>query len=137
MEEIIITKNHVKFKASRSGKPGGENRDHRATKVHLWVKVEGLPLEDSEKRIIREKLAHHINHKDELWLENEETRSQETNKEKALEHLQSLITEALKKPAPRFPTKSPRSAEETRIHEKKIIGEKKELRLGENTKGNL
>ena len=133
----MLIKDHIKFKTSRSSKPGGENRDHRSTKVHLWIRIQDLPFDENEKKIIREKLAHHINHKDEFWLENEETRSQGTNKEKAVEHLNLLINEVLKKPESRIPTRPSLSAEENRIHNKKMIGEKKELRLKDSTKGNV
>lgn len=122
---MLINKEHVKFKMSRSHGPGGENHDHRSTKVHLWVKVSDLPITDKEKKMVREKLSHHINHEDEIWLENQETRSQEMNKDKALEHLNLIIEEALKIPAPRVQTGPPKIAEENRIQEKKIISRKK------------
>ncbi|MAF80248.1 aminoacyl-tRNA hydrolase [bacterium] len=118
----------VEFKASRSHGPGGQNKDHRSTKVHMWVSVDDLPLEPLEKRRLREKLAHHVNKEDELWVEDQETRYQEENREKALERLASMINEAIKEPPVRIPNEPPLSAEDDRIREKKIIGDKKKQR---------
>ena len=118
----------VHFKASLSGGAGGQNRDHRSTKIHMWVQIDDLPLEPLEKRRLRENLSHHVNHEDKLWVEDQETRSQEQNRDKALEHLLYLITEAIKEPTPRVPTEPSRSAEENRLQEKHIISRKKQAR---------
>ena len=122
----------VHFKASLSGGAGGQNRDHRSTKIHMWVQIDDLPLEPLEKRRLRENLSHHVNHEDELWVEDQETRSQEQNRDKALEHLLYLITEAIKEPTPRVPTEPSRSAEEHRLQEKHIISRKKQARFEGN-----
>lgn len=103
--------------------------NRRSTKVHLWVKVADLPLTEIEKKRIRTKLAHHINHKDEIWIEEQEERSQEMNKEKALERLNEMIEEALYVPPKRIPTEPPRNVEENRIQNKKLHSEKKRGRL--------
>lgn len=123
-----ITERNVRFKAVRSGGPGGQRANRRSTKVQLWVKIGNLTLTEIEKRRIRRKLAKHINHLDELWVENEEERSQKLNRDNALEHINELIEEALKVPKPRIPTEPPRSAEEVRIRAKKMRSGKKRSR---------
>ena len=124
---LVLEKN-IKFKAIRSGKPGGQNANRRSTKIQLWVKIEDLPLSKMEKKRIREKLAHHINHKDELVVENEEERSQEMNRDNALERANQLLEEAIKVQSPRIPTRPPLSAEENRIRAKKMKSQKKKSR---------
>ena len=124
----LVSEKNIKFKAIRSGKPGGQNANRRSTKIQLWVKIEDLPLSKMEKKRIREKLAHHINHKDELVVENEEERSQEMNRDKALERTNELLEEAIKVPPPRIPTRPPLSAEENRIRAKKMKSQKKKNR---------
>lgn len=123
-----IPENIIHFKAARSSGPGGQNVNKRATKVHLWVSMAELPLNDFEKAMIREKLAHHISKDDNLWLEVEEERTQEANKEIAIERLNRLIEEALHESLPRIPTNPSVAAEERRIAEKKTHGEKKKKR---------
>lgn len=124
----VVKREAVRFEAVRSRKPGGMNRDHRATKIHAWVKIANLPLEIKEKKMLREKLAKHVNHEDEIFVECEETRSQELNKDKAMEHLNKLVEQALKVAPPRLPSKPSRNAKEERIQEKKVVSRKKKSR---------
>lgn len=125
---MLINRKKVKFKAVRASGPGGQSVNRRSTKVELWINIGNLPFSLLQKRRIREKLAQHINHKDELWVQEQEERSQELNKDKAFQRLEKLIAEALKVPRRRIPTTPPRRAEETRIRVKKIKSEKKKLR---------
>jgi ribosome-associated protein len=125
---MFITEKNVKVKAVRASGPGGQNIGRRSTKVQAWVKISDLPIGDKEKKIIRKKLWRHINHNDELEAVCDEERSQRINREKVLEHLNQMIEEALRVPAKRIPTEPPRSAENFRIKEKKILSEKKRSR---------
>ena len=125
---MLIDENNVRFKAARSSGPGGQRVNCRSTKVQLWVKISDLPLTLLEKKRLRKKLEKHINRLDELWVENEEERSQELNREKALRRINELIEEALKVPKERIPTSPRRSAKDARIRTKKIKSEKKKSR---------
>lgn len=125
---MIVTLQNVRWKAVRASGPGGQRVNRRSTKVQMWAKVADLPFTEVEKRRIRQGLLHRINHKDELEVVCEEERSQELNCDKALRHMNALIEEALKVPEPRIPTKPPRSFENVRIAEKKIVSEKKQSR---------
>ena len=127
-----VTEDQVRFKAARSSGPGGQRANRRSTKVQLWVEIGHLPLTDIQKKRIRKKLGKHINHRDELFVENEEERSQEVNRERALEHLNKLIADALRVPRKRIPTTPPRRAEEVRIRAKKFLSAKKEARKAGN-----
>ncbi len=125
---MLIDENNVRFKAARSSGPGGQRANRRSTKVQLWVKISDLPFTLLEKKRLRKKLEKHINRLDELWVENEEERSQELNREKALRRINELIEEALKVPKERIPTLPRRSAKDARIRTKKIKSEKKKGR---------
>ncbi|MFH0712447.1 MAG: peptide chain release factor-like protein [Candidatus Jorgensenbacteria bacterium] len=122
---MIINSENVRFKAARSSGPGGQKANRRSTKVQLWVKIGDLALSSLEKKRLRKKLVRHINHLDELQVENEEERSQKMNRENAFRKLNELISGALKVPKKRVPTLPRRSAEEARIRAKKIKSEKK------------
>ncbi len=125
---MAIDEKDVKFKAARSSGPGGQRANRRSTKVQLWVKIGDLSLNPLEKKRLRRKLEKRINHLDEIWVENEEERSQKMNREKAFRKLNDLINDALKVPKERIPTSPRRSAEEKRLKEKKLRSEKKKLR---------
>lgn len=125
---MLISEKDVVFKAVRASGPGGQRTNRRSTKVELWVAVADLQISEKEKKLVREKLARHINHKGEIWLTEEEERSQEMNRDRALARLNAMIENALQVPVPRIPTVPPRYAEEARIREKKIVGIKKKTR---------
>ncbi len=125
---MLVNEKNVRFKAVRAGGPGGQNVNRRSTKVQMWVKIADLPLEETERKRIRAKLKNHINLNDELEVINEDERSQELNRDKALEKMNELLTEALQVRKPRIKTRPPRRVEETRIREKKIVSEKKKGR---------
>jgi len=129
---MLIGEKDVKFKAVRSSGPGGQRANRRSTKVQLRVRIGDLPLTLPEKKRLRKVLEHHINHLDELWVENEEERSQKANRERALRKINTLIEEALKIPERRIPTEPRRSAEDARIREKKLKSEKKKGRRFSN-----
>ncbi|MBI5733218.1 aminoacyl-tRNA hydrolase [Candidatus Jorgensenbacteria bacterium] len=131
----FITEDSVRSRTARSSGPGGSRANRRSTKVQLWVKVDDLPLNVSQKKLVREKLNHHINHRDEIEAWCEEDRSQSRNRERALEHLNNMIGEALKVPLRRIPTEPPRNLADKRIRGKKVLGEKKRMRRL-STKGN-
>lgn len=123
----------IRFKTTRAHGPGGQRINHRSTKVQLWVRVCDLPIDETQKKRLRKKLSpHHLNHRDEIWVECEEERSQELNRHKAIEHLNNLIADALYVKPKRIPTEPPRKAKDARIHEKKIISEKKQSRRFRN-----
>ena len=125
---MIIDPKKVKFKAVRASGPGGQRANRRSTKVQLWVSIKDLPINKVQKKMIQERLWHHINKKGEIWVADEEERSQEQNRDKALEHLNSMVEHALQVKPPRIPTKPSRSFEDVRIRAKKIQSVKKQNR---------
>jgi len=125
---MLIPDHLLHFKASRSSGAGGQNVNKRSTKVHMWVNMGDLPMNDFEKALIREKLSNHISKDDNLWLEVEEERTQEANREIAIERLNQMIESALHEPIPRVPTNPTVAAEEKRIANKKAHSEKKKGR---------
>lgn len=128
-----IDEKYIRFKAARSGGPGGQRVNKRATKVQAWVKIEGLPFSEEEKRRMREKLSNRINHDDELEVESEEERFQEQNKERAIEKIHELLEEALHKDPPRIPTKKRNSVKEREMrHNHLRYQRKKSRREGKN-----
>lgn len=127
-EMKLIEEEKVRFKASRSGGPGGQNVNKRSTKVQAWIKIGDLPLSDEEKERVRAKLAHRVNKEDELEAESEEERSQEANREKVLKRLEEMVSEAIKKAPRRIPTRAPEGVEERFREERKIHSLKKQLR---------
>lgn len=128
---ISLNKLKIKFKTARSSGPGGSNASRRSTKVQVWVKINDLPLTEAQKKLLRSKLPRHrLNHNDEVEAWCEEERSQERNRENAMEHLTDVINTTLKVDTPRIPTEVPRRVKRERVEDKKRHGFKKALRRG-------
>ena len=124
----LIPDHLVRFQATRSGGPGGQRTNRRATKVHLWVPVADLPLTEAEHALLRERLGHQITKQGELEVTCEEERFQVLNRESAQAELERIVREAITPPVPRIPTEPPRSVEERRHIEKDMRSERRKTR---------
>ncbi len=127
----------LRFAASRSSGPGGQNVNRRSTKVELRVRVDDLPIPLwSKRRLIRVAgPAHTVGEEGEdgvgdieLQITSDEERTQRGNKRACLHRLRDLLVQATHRPKPRKPTRPSRGAIERRIREKKQRGERKRLR---------
>ncbi len=125
---IELNEKDVRMKTSRSSGPGGQRVNKRSTRVQLWVTIADLPITDEEKQRIRECLPHHINHKDEFEVSCDDERFQERNREIALSRMNEMLNEAIKISEKRIPTTPPGIVEERRIHNKKLLSDKKRAR---------
>ena len=120
------------FSFSRSSGPGGQNVNKVSTKVELRFNIEAsFILSESEKLLIKEKLANRITVDGELFLICQSERTQGKNKEKVVEKFFDLITKALTPRKKRKPSRPSAASREKRLEEKRLTSEKKEMRRGE------
>ena len=73
-------------------------------------------------------MANKIDQEGNIVLYSQTRRSQQQNRKEAMEKLNNLIDTALQPRKKRYPTRPPRSAQERRLQEKKIISQKKKNR---------
>ena len=126
---VFIEESELTFSFIRSSGPGGQNVNKVATAVQLRFDVMHSPslTEEVKSRLIR-LAGKRMTLDGVLLIEAKRYRTQENNKEDAIERLTSLIQKAGIKPKRRIHTLPNRSSREKRLKEKKKKGEIKKYR---------
>ncbi len=116
----------LKYSASRSGGPGGQNVNKVNSKVELRFHIDSSQLlSEYEKGILIHKLANKLNQDGELILTAQTERSQLKNKLIVTERFYNTLASALTPQKKRKPTRRTRSSIEKRLNSKRKQAEKK------------
>lgn len=112
----------------RSSGPGGQNVNKVATAVQLRfdVRTSSLP-EEVKARLIR-LAGNRITSEGVLLIEAKRFRTQEQNREDAIQRFVELVLKSLVKPKARKKTRPTQASKEQRLQEKKKRGEIKKIR---------
>lgn len=123
----------IKFKAIRSGGPGGQHANKVSSKVVGSFRVSrSQALTDIEKLRLSDRLGHRLTAEGELILSCDTSRSQHRNKAMVVERILTLLKGALKKPQKRIPTKVSKRVKIKRSESKQQHSKKKALRRKPN-----
>lgn len=126
---IKIPKNEIKIKFIRSSGPGGQKVNKTATKTQVrWNLDNSQVLTEEQKSFMYSRLGNLLTKDGDIIIENDETRHQPQNKQKAIFRLNELINKALEKKKKRKKTKPSKAAVEKRLQEKKRKSEIKKSR---------
>ncbi len=125
-----IDENELAFTFVRSSGPGGQNVNKVATAAQLRFDLDQSTLPREVKERLRHLAANRITTQGELVIEAKRFRTQEQNREDALNRLAELLRRAFEKPKPRRKTKPTASSQQKRLQEKKQRGEIKKRRQG-------
>lgn len=125
---IQIDERELQIDFIRSSGPGGQNVNKVATAAQLRFDVRASSLPDDVKARLIHLAGKRITSDDVLLIEAKRFRTQDQNREDAIQRFVELVQQSLVKPKARKKTKPTAASKEERLKEKKRKGEIKKMR---------
>lgn len=118
-ETFIIPEHELEITASRAGGPGGQHVNKSSTRITVrWNVPTTTALTEEEKARVIEKLKSQVTADGDIIVSYGGSRSQQHNKEIAIEHLTKKIRKALFVPKKRLKTRVSKASKEARLESK-------------------
>jgi ribosome-associated protein len=128
-DSLRIPLAEIEIAFTRSSGPGGQHVNKTSTRAEITFDVGHSPsIAERDRSWLLSRLASKLDTEGKLHIAAQEYRSQLRNKKAALDRLQELLQEALKRPKKRKRSKPSKSSIEARLKSKKRAGDIKKQR---------
>ena len=127
-QEIKIEDRDIQIVQIRASGPGGQNVNKVSSAVQLKFNSETPSLPETVRLRLKEIAGNRINKEGELIIEASRFRTQERNRQDAIQRLVDLIQEAAQEPKIRKETKSTSASKQKRLDSKRRRSETKKAR---------
>lgn len=125
---IAIDESELDWQAIRASGPGGQHVNKTSTAVQLMFDIAKSSLPEHYKNALLQKSDHRITASGKIIIKSQQSRSQEMNKETALQQLVELIRAAGVVQKKRHATKPTYGSQQRRLEQKKQRSGTKSLR---------